>query len=45
MKLGFLTAPLPDLPLEDTPVRATFQGTYPAELRERIVADWHAYGF
>lgn len=35
----------PDLPLEDTPVRATFQGTYPAELRERIVADWHAYGF
>jgi 4-hydroxy-3-polyprenylbenzoate decarboxylase len=35
----------PDFALEDTPVAATFNAIYPAELRERVIANWQAYGF
>ena len=35
----------PDLAPEDTPVPATFHGAYPADLRERVLADWRTYGF
>lgn len=35
----------PELPREETPVSTTFEGTYPKELKDRVLANWKAYGF
>jgi hypothetical protein len=27
------------------PVRSLFARAYPAQIRERVISNWHAYGF
>jgi hypothetical protein len=29
----------------ELPVRSSFAHAYPAQVRERVIANWHAYGF
>ncbi len=34
----------PHWDLSDTPVKATFEGTYPEEIKQKVLDNWRAYG-
>jgi len=34
----------PHWKLSETPVKATFEGTYPEEVKQKVLANWEAYG-
>ncbi|MFC1968928.1 UbiD family decarboxylase [Chloroflexota bacterium] len=34
----------PDWPRDITPVRSSFDDTYPEEIKRKVVANWHSYG-
>ena len=34
----------PHWDLSETPVKATFEGTYPEEIQQKVLANWEAYG-